>query len=98
MINYESEIASKIQQRRLQILIHSYLYYELNRNIVSDKQFDKWCYELVELQKENPEISKQVIYYDAFKNFDGTTGFDLPYKDEWVVKKAYYVLNLAIRG
>lgn len=86
-IIYESQIASRIQRLRLNILVHSRLYYELNDNMISDKQFDGACRELVELQKNYPEIASQVIYADAFQNFDGTTGFDLPYNDEWVVNK-----------
>ena len=43
----ELVIAEKIQQRRLQILVHSCIYYELNGSSVSDKQWDTWARELV---------------------------------------------------
>lgn len=71
-------IADKILRRRFQMMVHSYLYYELNTNIITDKQFDTWGKELVKLQTDYPEIAKQVEYYDAFKNWDASTGFDLP--------------------
>lgn len=84
----ELNIAELIQQRRLQILIHSCIYYEYNRNVISDRQFDIWAKELVQLQKDYPEIAKQVIWAEAFEGFDGSTGFDLPIKDKWVMQKA----------
>lgn len=93
-INYTSEIAAKIQQRRLQILVHSFLYYNRDITLIDDRQWDKWAKELVQLQKDNPELSDKVIYAEAFKDFDGTSGFDLPYKDDRIVKIAMGLLNL----
>ena len=43
-------IKELIKRRRLQLLIHSYIYYELNDNIVSDATWSKWAMELVKLQ------------------------------------------------
>lgn len=31
-----------IKRRRLQILIHSCIYYYLDSNLISDQQFDQW--------------------------------------------------------
>ena len=90
---YDAEIYELIQQRRLQLLVHSRIYYVLNNNIRSDKQFDSFARELVQLQKDYPKISKDVIFYDAFKDWDGTTGFDLPLNDPWVVQKANQLLR-----
>ena len=91
--NKEAKIYELIQQRRLQLLVHSRIYYVLNNNIISDKQFDKFAKELVQLQKDYPQISKDVIFYNSFKNWDGTTGFDLPLEDPWVVQKANQLLR-----
>lgn len=93
LINYNSKIAAKIQQRRYQILVHSLIYYELDTNIVSDDKWASWAVELVQLQKDYPDISSKVIFAEAFKNFDGSTGFNLPYNDEQVVNIAYRLLN-----
>lgn len=87
------EIKSLIQHRRLQVLIHSCIYYELNESIVSDSTWSKWALELKTLQKQNPEISKQVIYAEAFENFNHSTGYNLPLKDPWVVAKAKWLLS-----
>lgn len=92
----ELKIAEKIQQRRLQILVHSCIYYELNKNIVSDATWDRWAKELVLLQSQHPMIAKEVIWADVFEGFDGSTGFDLPIKDEWVVNKAKQLCRNAV--
>jgi len=67
-------IEEKIKQRRLQMLVHSYIYYELDKNIIDDATWDKWAMELVKLQKENPLASKNVEYYEQFKEWDGSSG------------------------
>ena len=92
-INYTSEIAAKIQQRRLQLLVHSYLYYERNTTLIEDIKWDRWAKELVQLQKDNSELADKVIYADAFKDFDGTSGFNLPYKDERIVNIAMRLIK-----
>lgn len=84
----ELKIAEKIQQRRLQLLVHSKIYYELDSNIISDKKWDEWAKELLRLQTEYPHISEKVMWYEAFKDWDASTGAFLPLDDPWVVKKA----------
>jgi len=91
------KIAEKIQQRRLQILVHSCIYYEMDQNIISDKKWDEWARELKKLQEDYPEISRQVDWYAAFADWDASTGAFLPLKDKWVVKKAKWLLNPEIK-
>lgn len=90
----ELEIAEKIQQRRYQLLIHSCIYYHLNRNIISDRQWDEWARELRDIQNENPEISKQVTLYEYFSDWDASTGAFLPITEDWVVKKSCQLLGI----
>lgn len=85
--------AEKIKQRRLQILVHSYIYYELDKNIIEDYKWDKWAKELVDLQRTYPEIASKVIYADEFKDWAGSTGAFLKF-DDWVKNKANYLLKL----
>lgn len=93
-IDYDNPTAALILQRRHQILVHSYLYYHYSISLISDKQFDDWAKELAQLQIDNPQLSEKVFYYkDAFKGFDGTTGFDLPYTDPRIVRKAELLLK-----
>ena len=67
-------IKEKIRQRRRQMLVHSYIYYELNDNLVSDAQWAKWAKELEQLQKNYPKESEEVEYYEDFKDWDGSSG------------------------
>lgn len=67
-------IMAKIKQRRRQMLVHSYIYYELNQNIVSDHKWSKWAKELEQLQKDYPEESKAVEEYEQFRDWDGSSG------------------------
>lgn len=92
-ITYTNETAAKIQQRRYQILVHSLIYYELDTSIVSDHKWSEWAAELVQLQKDYPDIADKVIFSEAFKDFDGSTGFDLPFRDEQIVNIAYRLLS-----
>ena len=86
-------IPEKIQQRRLQVLVHSCIYYEFDTNIIDDHTYNKWAHELADLQQRYPEEASQGLYADAFKDFDGSTGFDLP-KDEFIRIRAKKLLEI----
>jgi hypothetical protein len=85
-------IEEKINQLRRKMLVHSYLYYSLATSIIDDFMFDNWAKELVTLQKEHPHTASQCVYAEDFKNFDATTGYDLP-RDYWVEAAARRVLS-----
>lgn len=82
-----------ILRRRLQVLVHSCLYYYFNHSLVSDRQWQSWADELVSLQEKYPLTSERVDYHQAFKNFDGTTGFDLPITNPEIIRKAQQLLK-----
>lgn len=86
-------VAEKIKQRRLQMIVHSTIYYIYNDNIVSDIQWSKWAKELETLQNRYPEISSGVEYAEYFKDWDGSTGFNLPIDDEWALRKAEQLMK-----
>ena len=88
------EVRSLILRRRLQILVHSCIYYELNDNIIPDSTWSAWAEELVKLQKQYPKIAERVDYAKEFKDFDGSTGFNLPTRNPEVMSKARYLLKL----
>lgn len=74
------DTAALIQRRRRQVVLHSFLYYRMDEPIISDAVFDKWSVELVRLQASYPLISKKVAYHlDYFKDWDGSTGCDIPF-------------------
>lgn len=82
-------LKEKIRQRRSQMLIHSYIYYDFDDNIVDDHTWQKWANELVELQKQE----KNIGFYDKeFKGWNGSSGFDLP-KDDWIREMAWKLLQ-----
>jgi hypothetical protein len=78
----ELKIAEKIQQRRYQMLVHSYIYYEMNQNIVTDSQWSKWAVELAELQNKYPNIANTVVYANDFENWDGSSGAFFDYTNK----------------
>lgn len=88
-----TDIAELIHRRRHQILIHSCLYYRLNTSLISDYTFDKWARELAELQESNPEIAKQGVYAEYFKDFNGESGFSLPTHLPEVIDRAERLLR-----
>lgn len=62
------------------ILVHSYIYYELNNNVISDKLYDAKSKELVKYKNEYPDLWKTSMYYEQFKDdYNGATGFTLFY-------------------
>lgn len=82
------KVAELILRRRMQMLVHSYIYYKLNTNLISDREFDMWGKELVQLQAEYPEIAEQVEYAEDFEDWDASTGFHLPINEQ-VVRIAF---------
>lgn len=90
----EYRVAKLIQQRRLQLLITSSIYYDFDESMVPDAHFDKWGRELVELQKTYPYIASQVCYHKDFMDWDGSTGAFLPLRERWVMDKARKLLQI----
>ena len=88
----EVEISELITRRRKQILVHSTIYYRFNDNIISDHKWNEWAKELCELQTKYPKIAENCWLHEYFKNFDASTGFDLPLNHPWAINKARYLL------
>ena len=76
------------------MLVHSFLYYQLNTNIISDTTFDAWARELANLMRDYPEDAKLTYHYKSFKDFTGDTGYDLPFADPLVQSRAQQLLNI----
>jgi hypothetical protein len=89
----EDKVLALINRRQRQILVHSYLYYKLNENIWNDSQFDQASVELVQLMKEHSEKAKESQWYNDFKDWDGSSGFDLPFTNESTISAAYRTLR-----
>ena len=91
------EIAELIQQRRIQMLVHSCIYYKLNTNLVSDRQWDMWARELRQLQTDYPHIAEKVIWNEEFKDWDASTGAFLPLDNKWVLEKAMKLTGRTVK-
>lgn len=60
------------------IIVHSYLYYELDSSIIPDREFDKKSRELVSLKNTYPDLWKTSEYYYIFGDeYTGATGYHL---------------------
>lgn len=73
------------------IIVHSYIYYELNNNVISDREYDVKSKELVRLKGEYPDLWKDSMYYEQFReDYSGATGFtlyhDLDDKQKAIIK------------
>ena len=89
----------KIEFLQRYILVHSYLYYELNESVISDKKFDKKARLLASKVDKYKSRMKSTQYGYVFYDFDGTTGFDLfdrlnEQDKKQIVHIAYLVLRL----
>lgn len=75
------------------ILVHSYLYYEKDNSVWTDKHYDEIARQLLGLQKNKSKdwIVQNTQYGYVFYNFDANTGFDLldrlTLKDKQIVKR-----------
>lgn len=96
-ITRDTQLLSLINRRERQILVHSYIYYELDQNLIPDSTWTKWAFELAELRDKHPDIYKRSVYSWAFIDFDGSTGFDLysAYMRPEIVNRATYLVNIA---
>ena len=92
--NKEDCIKALILRRRLQVWVHSMIYYNLNANIVSDAVWSRWAEDLECLQMMYPKLASEVEYADVFEGFDHSTGANLPDDNEQINNKAAYLLKI----
>lgn len=91
---YVQTVRERIKQLRLNMLVHSFIYYELNDSLISDHEWQRRADELTALQAKYP--ANIGSYDEAFKDWDGSTGYHLP-ADYWVRNKADQLLQAALR-
>lgn len=83
----------QINQRERQILVHSYLYYGNNTNIIDDATFTRWTYELVDLMAQYPEDFAQSEFHTTFMGYEGASGVDLNYKGRHTAAVGQWLLT-----
>ena len=82
-----------IRQRRHQMLVHSYLYYEKDAPVIDDDKWQQWADELAYLQNKYPDACNLGFYDEAFADWSGATGCDLPF-DPWLIKRVKELYNV----
>ena len=60
------------------LIVHSYLYYECDYNVISDKEYDRRAKNLAKVKEKYPVEWKNSMYYKQFgDDYNGSTGFTL---------------------
>ena len=78
MINTNLTTLQYIDYLQRYVILHSYIYYELNSNSISDKKYDEKAKELVKYKNDYPELWRNSMYYKQFGDeYNGATGFTL---------------------
>jgi len=96
------ETLEDINRYQRQLIVHSYIYYYLNDNLWDDHKYDTKSNQLVQLKHNNPEwINSQ--FSDIFKDFDGSTGYQLIRRDledyhDHFMRVSQQLLNKSIKG
>lgn len=70
----------------------------MDDNLISDHTWQEWANELEKLQAKYPDIAAECPYAEAYKDFDGSSGYNLPLEDPWATRKAIYLLGLRDQG
>lgn len=72
------EIQKQIDFLQRYIIVHSYIYYHLDYNVISDKEYDAKSKKLVKYKNDYPDLWKSSMYYRQFTDdYNGATGFTL---------------------
>lgn len=70
-------VEDKINALERWILVQSYIYYELNDNVVADEIYNVDTQQLLELRERYPDTFESSRYYPYFYDFESGTGFNL---------------------
>lgn len=72
---------NELEKLQRQLIVHSFIYYDLNDNIWSDGQYDRCAIEIEE--QKQCDIWKQSKFYSIFKDWDSSTGSNLLKPEEY---------------
>lgn len=81
-------VKERIEYLRKKLLVHSIIYYRLNESLIPDEKWAEWALELEQFTKEYSHIAQNAFLAEGFKDFDHSTGYNLPLETPWAVKKA----------
>ena len=82
-----------IQQKILQYLVHSFLYYQLDESIISDRHYDEICAEVLQLM-ETYTGSSLLPYHELVKKSlsEDASGFSLKKYPVEIISSALHLL------
>ena len=92
------DVAELLNRRRRQILVHSIIYYKMDDNLISIAPGRHGLRSWKSFRRSTPDIAAKVPYAEEFKDFDHSTGMNLPLDDPWTVNKARQLLAMKDRG
>ena len=64
-----------LERKQRQLIIHSFIYYNLNDNIWPDSKWDKTAKEVLTVLVT--PLAARSKWFEVFKGFDGCTGYGL---------------------
>ena len=84
---------SLIHQKIRQYLVHSFIYYQLDESIISDRHFDQICTELTKLISDNLE-NNSLPFHDLLKSrlTENGSGFSIRKYPPEIVSAALHLL------
>ena len=82
-----------IQQKIRQYLVHSFLYYQLDESIISDKNYDQICEDVAKLISEISD-KNSIPFHDLVKSnlTENASGFSINNYPPEIVSAALHVL------
>lgn len=66
-----------IDRLQRQLIVHSYIYYELNSNIWADSLYDSKMREMEEIIQKHPKDFLLSTFHNIFKDFSPSSGYNL---------------------
>lgn len=73
-----ADMQERINHLQRLIVLHSYIYYELDDNVISDHEYNELGHELAEYKQQYPDLWKNSMYYEQFGDeYDGSSGYDI---------------------
>ena len=91
---YNETITGKINITSRWIILHSLLYYQFDRAIKSDIQFDMVSKAFKKLIDKYPDEFKSSKYYHIMYDFNGCTGMDIPNRIKSDDSYSYFIKTI----
>lgn len=89
----DKDMPPLLQQKIRQFLLHSFLYYQMDESIISDKHYDALCLELMELLQQHPQSEKDPLRELVESSLDHeSSGFSIRNYPPTIISAAIHCL------